>query len=95
MNRFLLADAYPYELAAPSEKHTHEDSKGIEKCRENLRQIKLALEKYRAEEDDYPKWLSELVPKYLDKKVLLCPADTTKGKPGVLIEGAEDPTLAV
>lgn len=93
LNRFLLADAYPYELVAPSEQHIHEDSKGIEKCRENLKQIKLALEKYRVETKNYPEWLSELSPKYLDKKILLCPADATKGKPGVLTEGAKDPTL--
>ncbi len=93
LNRLLLADTYPYELTAPSEQHTHEDSKEIEKCRENLRQIKLALEKYRAKENNNPKWLSELSPQYLDKKVLLCPADATKGNPGVLTVDAEDPTL--
>ena len=93
LNRSLLADAYPDELASSSEKQTSEDSKGIEKCRENLRQIQLALENHRAEEDGEPQWLSELSPEYLKKNVLLCPADTTAGVPGVLTEGTSDPTL--
>ncbi len=93
LNRFLLADAYPHELASPAEKQTPENSKGIEKCKENLRQIQLAREKYRAEADAEPQWLSDLSPRYLDKKVLLCSADTTAGIPGVLTEGASDPTL--
>ena len=93
LNRSLLSDAYPHELASLSGEKRVED-KGLEACRENLRQIKLALEKYRiANADTYPQWLSELSPEYLDKKVLLCPADATAGIPGVLTEGASDPTL--
>ena len=93
LNRSLLSDAYPHELASLSGEKRVED-KGLETCRENLRQIKLALEKYRiANADTYPQWLSELSPEYLDKKVLLCPADPTAGVPGVLTEGASDPTL--
>lgn len=83
LNRFVLADVYPYELASPSEKQTPDDSKEIQTCRENLRQIQLALENYRAEVDAEPQWLSELSPQYLEKKVLLCPADPTAGVPGV------------
>ena len=93
LNRFVLADVYPYELATPSEKEAPDDSKEIQTCRENLRQIKLALENHRAEVDGEPQWLSELSPQYLEKKVLLCPADPTAGVPGVLTEGASDPTL--
>ena len=93
LNRSLLADAYPYELAASSEKYTAEDAKAIEKCRENLRQIQSAREKYSDNIDNDPQWLSELSPEYLDEKALLCPADATKGKPGTLTEGAEDPKL--
>ena len=89
LNRALLAAAYPYELAQDA-KH----SKGIEACRENLRQIKLARDNYRASNADTdPKWLSGLAPQHLDNKVLLCPADATTGVPGVLTEGAADPTL--
>ena len=94
LNRFLLADAYPYELASISGQRTLEDSVGIEVCRKNLRQIKLARENYRVSNADTdPQWLSELSPEYMDAKVLLCPADATAGVPGVLTEGAADPTL--
>ena len=93
LNRSLLADIYPYELAPPLEKQNPDDSTEIERCRENLRQIQLALENYRAETDGEPQWLSELFPQYLAEKVLLCPTDTTAGIPGVLTEGASDPTL--
>ncbi len=94
LNRFLLSDAYPYELASLSEGQTLKALKGIAACRENLRQIKLAREKYRiANADTDPQWLSELSPEYLEKKALLCPADATAGTPGVLTEGASDPVL--
>ena len=94
LNRLLLAAAYPYELASLSEGQPAADSKGIETCKENLRQIKMARENYRTSNADAdPQWLSELSPQYLEKDVLLCPADTTIGVPGVLTEGASDPTL--
>ena len=94
LNRSLLAAAYPYELASLSEQQDSEDSRGIETCRENLRLIKLAREKYRiANADADPQWLSELSPEYLEKKVLLCPADATAGDPGVLTQEAKDPAL--
>ena len=93
LNRFLLADLYPYELASPSEKQALDGSKEIQTCRENLRQILLALENHRAEVGTEPQWLSELSPQHLEKKVLLCPADPTAGVPGVLTEDASDPTL--
>lgn len=94
LNRLLLADAYPYELASPLEERPSQYSKGIEVCRENLRQIKLARNNYRdSNANTDPQWLSELSPQYLDKKRLLCPADKTVGNPGVLTEGATDSTL--
>ena len=94
LNRFLLSDAYPHELASLSEQQNSEVSKGIEACRENLRQIKMARENYRASNADIdPQWLSELSPQYLEKEVLLCPADATTGTPGVLTEDASDPTI--
>ena len=92
LNRLLLSDAYPHEVASPKEKQT-ENPEGIEKCRENLRRIQQAREKYRDETNRDPQWLSKLAPEYLDKTDLLCPADATNGKPGVLTDGAEDPTL--
>lgn len=94
LNRCLLADAYPYELASLSEDQIAQDIKGIETCRENLRQIKRALDDYKAANADaYPQWLSDLSPQYLDEKVLLCPADPMAGIPGVLTEDASDRTL--
>ena len=93
LNRLLLTDAYPYELTSPIKKQNPNDAKEIEKCRENLRQIQLALENHRAEVGGEPQWLSELSPQYLKKNMLLCPADTTVGVPGVLTEGTSDPTL--
>ena len=94
LNRLLLSDAYPHELASLSEQQNSEVSKGLEACRENLRQIKMARDNYRAATADTdPQWLSELSPQYLEKEVLLCPADATAGVPGVLTEDASDPTL--
>ena len=93
LNRFVLADVYPYELAPPLKKQAPDDSKEIQTCRENLRQIQIALENHRAEVGTEPQWLSELSPQHLEKKVLLCPADPTAGNPGVLTEGASDPAL--
>ncbi len=93
LNRHLLSDAYPHELASLSEKQNSDDLKEIETCRANLRRIQQALEKYRDDSDNEPQWLSELSPQYLEKNVLLCPADPTAGVPGVLTEGASDPTL--
>ena len=93
LNRFVLADVYPYELASPAEKQVPDDPKEIQTCRENLRKIQLALENHRAEVGAEPQWLSEISPQYLEKKVLLCPADPTAGVPGVLTEDASDPTL--
>jgi len=93
LNRFVLADVYPYELASPVEKQVPDGSREIQTCRENLRQIQLALENHRAEVGAEPQWLSELSPQSLDKKMLLCPADPTVGVPGVLTEDASDPTL--
>ena len=94
LNRFLLVDAYPHELAPLSEQQPLTPLKGIEACRENLKQIKIARENYRTSNvGTEPQWLSELSPQYLDQKTLLCPADATVGIPGVLTKGASDPTL--
>lgn len=93
LNRFLLVALYPYELASPSEKQSADGSKAIQTCRENLRQIQLALENHRVEVGAEPQWLSELSPQYLETKVLRCPADPTAGVPGILTEDGSDPTL--
>ncbi len=55
--------------------------KNIEICTHNLETVGKAIQAYHKEHGDYPKWLSDLVPKYLaDEKVLLCPADKNGGK---------------
>lgn len=95
LNLRLLAAAYPYEVAAPDAQPRAAAEKSIEECRENLRQIHVALAAYRRAEGNpaWCEWLSALSPNYLDKKALLCPADVTAGNPGVLTDGAADPTL--
>ncbi len=95
LNRFLLAAAYPHEVAAPDAQPRAAEAKGIEVCRENLRQINVAIEAYRGSEGNpaWCEWLSALCPNYLDQNALLCPADATAGNPGVFTDGAADPTL--
>jgi hypothetical protein len=56
--------------------------KNIEICTHNLVAIGKAIQAYKKEHGDFPKWLSELHPKYLpDANLLLCPADKKGGKP--------------
>ena len=56
--------------------------KNIEICTQNLVAIGKAVEVYKKEHGNFPKWLSELYPKYLpDANLLLCPADEGGGKP--------------
>ena len=56
--------------------------KNIEVCTQNLVAIGKAIEAYKKEHGDFPKWLSDLHPKYLpDANLLLCPADEGGGKP--------------
>jgi hypothetical protein len=49
-------------------------------CTKNLEKIAAAIEAYRADHDDVPNWLSDLVTKYLsDTNVLICPVTTRTG----------------
>ena len=52
-----------------------EERERVEPCRSNLRQIGIALTSYQLEhEGEWPNWLSDLYPKYLqDESILLCP----------------------
>ena len=96
LNRCLLADVYPYELASLSEEQTAKDAKGIETCRENLRQIKRALDAYRASNaDTHPQWLSELSPQYLDKKSSSLPSRSDSRKSRSLNRRGGRPNTAV
>ena len=79
LNRSLLSDVYPYELASLSGEKRVED-KGLEACRENLRQIKLALEKYRiTNADTYPQWLSETVSRISGQESAALPSRYNSG----------------
>ena len=77
---FASADSPAEELSKDLIVEQHE--KNIEICTQNLVAIGKAVEVYKKEHGDFPKWLSELYPKYLpDANLLLCPADEGGGKP--------------
>ncbi len=71
-----------------------QDEKNVEICTRNLTTIGKAIQAYHNEHGDFPKWLSELYPKYLpDASLLLCPADEEGGKSAYPIN--EDPKMPV
>ena len=71
----LITAAYAEDLAEQKEKN-------IEICTHNLLAIGKAVQAYHKEHGDYPKWLSDLHPKYLtDANLLVCPADGDGGNP--------------
>ena len=73
---------------------TEQHEKNIEICTQNLVVIGKAVEAYKKEHGDFPKWLSDLHPKYLpDANLLLCPADEESGKP--LFSSTTDPKMSV
>ena len=73
---------------------TEQHEKNIEVCTQNLVAIGKAVEAYKKEHGDFPKWLSELHPKYLpDANLLLCPADELGGKP--IFTSNSDPKMPV
>jgi hypothetical protein len=45
----------------------------LKPCGENLQIIHEAINKYRSDKGDFPRWLSDLVPGYLKAGTLLCP----------------------
>ena len=54
-------------------------------CTNNLRQFLLGTQMYMNDFNDYPPWLSNLYPKYLDMaKVFVCPSDPNSGKSGAI-----------
>ena len=53
---------------------TQQIKKNIERCTHNLKTIGKALKSYHEEHGDYPKGLSDLMPKHLDDvNILICP----------------------
>ena len=66
----------------------------INVCTQHLVAIGKALQAYEKEHGDFPKWLSELHPKYLaDADALICPADEESGIP--ILPYDQDPNLPV
>ena len=64
----------------------------INVCTQHLVAISKALQAYEKEHGDFPKWLSELHPKYLaDADALICPADEESGIP--ILPYDQDPNL--
>ncbi len=82
----LVGCAISPDTEEPTEKPSEnlaetQDQKNIEICTQNLEAIGKAIETYQKEHGDFPEWLSELHPKYLqDANLLLCPADEGGGK---------------
>ena len=88
----------PEELSPKPNAHGQDadlkqDQKYVEICTQNLLAIGKAIQTYQKEHNDFPQWLSDLHPKYLDENILLCPADEDGGKTYFL--GNADPKLAV
>ncbi|MCU0917033.1 MAG: serine/threonine protein kinase [Planctomycetes bacterium] len=46
----------------------------LQACADNLKRIYAALGQYEADHGQRPPWLSDLVPRYLNREALLCPA---------------------
>jgi len=51
--------------------------RGLILCRTRIKAVGAALQRYSTRNDVYPDHLSDLVPDYLDKTDLHCPADTS------------------
>ncbi|MHC4538349.1 MAG: ankyrin repeat domain-containing protein [Planctomycetota bacterium] len=54
----------------------------LQPCAANLGRIQAAINKYKENEGKLPDWLSELVPDYLDKEMLLCPTHQSQKAKG-------------
>ncbi len=81
----LFTSVYLVKLAAQGdaeEPPIHQNEEHIETCTQNLLAIGKAIQAYHKEHGKYPKWLSDLHPKYLtDEDLLVCPADVVGGNP--------------
>ncbi len=95
----LFTSVYLVELAAQGhaeEPPIHQTEEHIETCTQNLLAIGKAIQAYHKEHGKYPKWLSDLHPKYLtDEDLLVCPADVVGGNPrlGGNPRYSPDPTI--
>ncbi|UCE50331.1 MAG: protein kinase, partial [Phycisphaerales bacterium] len=50
----------------------------LQACAENLQIIYTAIKRHEKDEGELPNWLSDLVPNYLSKEVLLCPSSPSR-----------------
>ena len=53
----------------------------MEACAANFRDVYAAIKKYEKDKGKLPNWLSDLVPEYLGKDMLLCPQDPEHRSP--------------
>ena len=73
---------------------TEQEFQDLKTCAQNLASIGEALQTYEKEHGNFPKWLSELHPKYLtNPNALVCPADEDQGVP--ILPYDTDPNLPV
>ena len=71
-----------------------QEENNINRCTQNLTTIGRAVKSYLCDNDDYPKWLSDLHPNYIqDTNILLCPADSENGE--VFFSFNEDKKLSI
>jgi len=47
-------------------------------CGQNLKKMYAAIKKYEKDKGELPNWLSDLVPDYFSKELLLCPSDPSR-----------------
>lgn len=50
-------------------------------CASNLRKIHAAIKQYEKDKGKLPAWLSDLIPDYLSRSVLICPNDPSHSSP--------------
>lgn len=76
-------ELFPPRPAVEGEETDHSQNiKNLEICKHNLETIGKALQNYKKDNGDFPNWLSDLYPDYIDDpEVLLCPSDKIGGKP--------------
>jgi len=60
----------------------------MQACAANLHKIRAAIKKYEQDKGQLPAWLSDLVPNYVSKEMLMCPS-----KPKALAPFFKDPVI--
>jgi hypothetical protein len=71
-----------------------EQTEHMEVCGTHFKEIYKAIERFKADKDNIPNWLSDLYPDYLqDESLLICPADPNQGKVERLPFAPSDPKM--